>query len=134
MAPKYKIFVVPVSEVVPPRLLDVQTKTSSSETSKPVRRSKSIDDNDNTSSDSSRLKTLAKVTNKKSSGAAATPNANKKRLTRNNDLLGQSSTETLLDLLKAHGGIKDCSDETVAHINGVCTKQIKKRISNNFYN
>lgn len=44
---------------------------------------------------------------------------NKKKLMRNNDLLGQSSTETLLDLLKAHAGIKECSDETVMHINGV---------------
>lgn len=44
---------------------------------------------------------------------------NKKKLMRNNDLLGQSSTETLLDLLKAHSGIKECSDETVMHINGV---------------
>lgn len=39
---------------------------------------------------------------------------------RGNDLLAQSSTETLLDLLKSHAGIKDCSDETVLHINGVC--------------
>lgn len=43
----------------------------------------------------------------------------KNRLLRNNDLLAQSSTETLLDMLRANSGIKECSDETVAHINGV---------------
>lgn len=43
----------------------------------------------------------------------------KTRLLRNNDLLAQSSTETLLDMLKANAGIKECSEETVAHINGV---------------
>lgn len=43
----------------------------------------------------------------------------KTRLLRNNDLLAQSSTETLLDMLKANAGIKECSDETVSHINGV---------------
>lgn len=41
------------------------------------------------------------------------------KLLRNNDLLAQSSTETLLDMLKANTGIKECSDETVTHINGV---------------
>lgn len=41
-------------------------------------------------------------------------------LSRCNDLLAQSSTETLLDMLKSHAGIKECSDETVLHINGVC--------------
>lgn len=40
---------------------------------------------------------------------------------RANDLLAQSSTETLLDMLKSHAGIKDCSEETVFHINGVCS-------------
>lgn len=35
------------------------------------------------------------------------------------DILAQSSTETLLDLLKAHAGIKECSDETLQHVNGV---------------
>lgn len=43
----------------------------------------------------------------------------KTRVLRNNDLLAQSSTQTLLDMLKANSGIKECSDETVAHINGV---------------
>lgn len=43
----------------------------------------------------------------------------KTRLLRNNDLLAQSSTETLLDMLRANSGIKECSDETVTHINGV---------------
>lgn len=40
---------------------------------------------------------------------------------RANDLLAQSTTETLLDMLKSHAGIKDCSEETVFHINGVCS-------------
>lgn len=43
----------------------------------------------------------------------------KGRLLRTNDLLAQSSTETLLDMLKANAGIKECSDETATHINGV---------------
>lgn len=43
----------------------------------------------------------------------------KTRLLRNNDLLAQSSTETLLDMLKANSGIKECTDETVSHIHGV---------------
>lgn len=46
------------------------------------------------------------------------------KLNRSNDLLAQSSTETLLDMLKAHDGIKDCSDETVLHINGVSEAQL----------
>ncbi|KAH8368275.1 hypothetical protein KR084_009206 [Drosophila pseudotakahashii] len=37
--------------------------------------------------------------------------------TRNGALLCQSSTETLIELLKQHRGLKDCSDETVQHIN-----------------
>lgn len=40
---------------------------------------------------------------------------------RRNDLLAQSSTETLLEMLKSHAGIKDCSEETVLHINEVCS-------------
>ncbi|KAH8416549.1 hypothetical protein KR222_009018 [Zaprionus bogoriensis] len=34
-------------------------------------------------------------------------------------LLGQCSTETLIELLKQHAGLKDCSDETVQHINAI---------------
>lgn len=41
------------------------------------------------------------------------------KLNRSNDLLAQSSTETLLDMLKAHADIKECSEETEKHINGV---------------
>lgn len=41
------------------------------------------------------------------------------KLNRSNDLLTQSSTETLLDMLKAHAGIKECEEDTVQHINGV---------------
>lgn len=51
--------------------------------------------------------------------AAAKPFARHRALGRNNDLLAQSSTETLLDLLKAHAGLKECSDETAAHICGI---------------
>lgn len=47
------------------------------------------------------------------------PFAKTRTLARNNDLLAQSSTETLLDLLKAHAGLKECSDETTAHICGI---------------
>lgn len=43
----------------------------------------------------------------------------KTKLTRSNDLLAQSTTETLLDLLKDHAGIKECNEETVQHINAV---------------
>lgn len=42
-------------------------------------------------------------------------------LFKTNDLLVQSSTETLLDMLKDHAGIKECTEETVLHINGVCS-------------
>lgn len=57
------------------------------------------------------------ITIKDSSAAAL-------KLNRSNDLLAQSSTETLLDMLKAHHGIKECSDETVLHINGVSEAQL----------
>lgn len=43
----------------------------------------------------------------------------KNRLIRSNDILTQSSTETLLDILKAHAGIKECTEEIIFHINGV---------------
>jgi hypothetical protein len=45
----------------------------------------------------------------------------KNRLIRSNDLnpLIQSSTETILDMLKAYAGIKECSDETQIHLNMV---------------
>lgn len=43
-------------------------------------------------------------------------------LSRNNDLLVQSSTETLLDMLRAHAGLRDCSDETATHIHGILTE------------
>ncbi|KAH8411619.1 hypothetical protein KR215_007497 [Drosophila sulfurigaster] len=39
--------------------------------------------------------------------------------TRNGALLGQCSTETLIELLKQHAGLKDCSAETVQHINAI---------------
>ncbi|XP_016986990.1 armadillo repeat-containing protein 2 [Drosophila rhopaloa] len=39
--------------------------------------------------------------------------------TRNGALLCQCSTETLIELLKQHSGLKDCSDETVQHINAI---------------
>ncbi|KAH8327455.1 hypothetical protein KR059_004114 [Drosophila kikkawai] len=39
--------------------------------------------------------------------------------TRNGALLCQSSTETLIELLKQHRGLKDCSDETVQHVNAI---------------
>ncbi|KAG5673777.1 hypothetical protein PVAND_003797 [Polypedilum vanderplanki] len=43
----------------------------------------------------------------------------KNRLIRSNDLnpLIQSTTDTLLDMLKAYAGIKECSDETQTHLN-----------------
>ncbi|XP_058461256.1 armadillo repeat-containing protein 2 [Malaya genurostris] len=43
----------------------------------------------------------------------------KAKLSRNNDLLVKSTTESLLELLKAHAGIKDCNGETVSYINGI---------------
>lgn len=43
----------------------------------------------------------------------------KNRLIRSNDILLQSSLETLLDMLKAYSGIKDCSEETQIHLNMV---------------
>nr|XP_029730291.1 armadillo repeat-containing protein 2 [Aedes albopictus] len=43
----------------------------------------------------------------------------KVKLSKSNDLLAQSSTEALLEMLKAHAGIKECTDETASHINGI---------------
>lgn len=40
----------------------------------------------------------------------------KNRLIRSNDLLKQTATETLLDLLKAYAGVKECSEETQTHL------------------
>lgn len=40
----------------------------------------------------------------------------KNRLIRSNDLLTQTSTEVLLDLLKGFAGVKECSDETQTHL------------------
>lgn len=40
----------------------------------------------------------------------------KNRLIRSNDLLTQTSTEVLLDLLKAYSGVKEISDETQVHL------------------
>ncbi|XP_032593893.1 armadillo repeat-containing protein 2 [Drosophila grimshawi] len=39
--------------------------------------------------------------------------------TRNGALLGQCSSETLIEMLKQHAGLKDCSAETVQHINAI---------------
>lgn len=38
------------------------------------------------------------------------------RLIRSNDLLTQTPTEVLLDLLKGFSGVKECSDETQTHL------------------
>lgn len=38
---------------------------------------------------------------------------------RNGALLGQCSSEMLIEMLKQHAGLKDCSAETVQHINAV---------------
>lgn len=57
--------------------------------------------------------------------------SNIRLLSRGNDLLAQSSTETLLEMLKSHAGIKECSDETALHINGVCT--VEKRVKSLFF-
>ncbi|XP_013105207.2 armadillo repeat-containing protein 2 [Stomoxys calcitrans] len=46
----------------------------------------------------------------------------RKILTRSNDLLGQSSTEKLIDMLKEHAGLKDCTEETANHINSILTE------------
>lgn len=40
----------------------------------------------------------------------------KNRLIRSNDLLTQTTTEVLLDLLKAFAGVKECSEETQTHL------------------
>lgn len=43
----------------------------------------------------------------------------KNRLIRSNDILLQSSLDTLLDMLKAYAGIKECSEETQTHLHMV---------------
>lgn len=45
--------------------------------------------------------------------------------TRNGALLGQCSTETLIEMLKQHAGLKDCSAETVQHINAVSSSRCR---------
>lgn len=40
----------------------------------------------------------------------------KNRLIRSNDLLTQTPTEVLLDMLKGFAGVKECSDETQTHL------------------
>lgn len=40
----------------------------------------------------------------------------KNRLIRSNDLLTQTTTEVLLDLLKEYAGVKECSAETQVHL------------------
>jgi hypothetical protein len=40
----------------------------------------------------------------------------KNRLIRSNDLLTQTPTEVLLDLLKQFAGVKECSEETQVHL------------------
>lgn len=40
----------------------------------------------------------------------------KNRLIRSNDLLTQTPTEVLLDLLKAYAGVKECAEETQVHL------------------
>lgn len=40
----------------------------------------------------------------------------KNRLIRSNDLLTQTPTEVLLELLKAYAGVKECAEETQVHL------------------
>lgn len=49
--------------------------------------------------------------------------------TRNGALLGQCSSEMLIEMLKQHAGLKDCSAETVQHINAVSVASILKIIN-----
>ena len=48
--------------------------------------------------------------------------------TRSGALLGQCSSEMLIEMLKQHAGLKDCSAETVQHINAVkrCERLLRK--------
>ena len=46
-------------------------------------------------------------------------NSTNARLIRSNDVLLQSSFETLLDMVKGYAGIKECSEETQSHLNMV---------------
>lgn len=43
----------------------------------------------------------------------------KNRLMRSNDILLQSSFETILDMIRAYAGIKECTEETQVHLNMV---------------
>ena len=43
-------------------------------------------------------------------------NSMKNRLIRSNDVLTQTSTDVLLDLLKQFAGVKECSEETQVHL------------------
>jgi methyltransferase-like protein len=55
----------------------------------------------------------------KSEDNLSTKDLTKNRLFRSNDILIQVSLETLLDMLKAYAGIKDCGEETQTHLNMV---------------
>lgn len=60
-----------------------------------------------------------RVASHKDDNVSLSRDLSKNRLIRSNDILRQSSLETLLDMLKAHAGIKDCSEETQVHLNMV---------------
>lgn len=51
----------------------------------------------------------------------------KSKLVRSNDLLTQSSTDMLLEMLKNHNGIKECTEETSVLISGIL-QEIHTRI------
>lgn len=55
-------------------------------------------------------------------------NLEKNRLIRSNDLLTQTSTEVLLDLLKQFAGVKECSEETQVHLYMVSVGRVLERI------
>lgn len=59
------------------------------------------------------------VASHKDDNVSLSRDLSKNRLIRSNDILRQSSLETLLDMLKAHAGIKDISEETQVHLNMV---------------
>lgn len=59
--------------------------------------------------------------------SSSSKDSTKNRLSRTNDLnpLLQSTTDTLLEMLKDYAGIKECSDETQVHLNMVILRDDK---------
>lgn len=74
--------------------------------------------NSNTKFDFDRTNVVLQKLNTYSESGEINPNL-QKLLSRSVDVLAQSSTEKLIEMLKENSGIKDCPDETIRYIDSV---------------